>query len=96
MFYPMINEAARILEEGIAVRASDVDVVWAYGYGWPVWQGGPCFYGDLVGAKKIAEALEHYAELTGDAGLKPAKLLTELAARDGKFADIGVAAKAAA
>jgi 3-hydroxyacyl-CoA dehydrogenase len=96
MFYPMINEAARILEEGIAVRASDVDVVWAYGYGWPVWQGGPCFYGDLVGAKKIVAALEHYAELTGDAGLKPAKLLTALAARDGKFGDIGVAAKAAA
>jgi 3-hydroxyacyl-CoA dehydrogenase len=96
MFYPMINEAARILEEGIAVRASDVDVVWAYGYGWPVWQGGPCFYGDLVGAKKIAEALEHYAELTGDAGLKPAKLLSELAASGGKFSDQGVAAKAAA
>jgi 3-hydroxyacyl-CoA dehydrogenase len=96
MFYPMINEAARILEEGIAVRASDIDVVWAYGYGWPVWQGGPCFYGDLIGAQKIAEALAHYAELTGDAGLKPAKLLTDLAANGGKFADHGVAAKAAA
>jgi 3-hydroxyacyl-CoA dehydrogenase len=95
MFYPMINEAARILEEGIAVRSSDVDVVWAYGYGWPVWQGGPCFYGDLVGAQKIVAALEHYAELTGDAGLKPAKLLTNLAASGGKFADIGVTAKAA-
>jgi 3-hydroxyacyl-CoA dehydrogenase len=96
MFYPMINEAARILEEGIAVRASDIDVVWAYGYGWPVWQGGPCFYGDLIGAQKIADALEHYAELTGDAGLKPAKLLSDLAANGGKFADSGVAAKAAA
>ena len=95
MFYPMINEAARILEEGIAVRASDVDVVWAYGYGWPVWQGGPCFYGDLIGAKKIAEALEHYAELTGDAGLKPAQLLTDLAASGGKFADKGVTKAAA-
>jgi 3-hydroxyacyl-CoA dehydrogenase len=96
MFYPMINEAARILEEGIAVRASDVDVVWAYGYGWPVWQGGPCFYADLVGAEKIAEALNHYAELTGDAGLKPAKLLEELAASGGKFESFKVAAKAAA
>ncbi len=95
MFYPMINEAARILEEGIAVRASDVDVVWAYGYGWPVWQGGPCFYGDLIGAQKIAKALEHYAELTGDAGLKPAKLLTDLAASGGKFADKGVTKAAA-
>jgi 3-hydroxyacyl-CoA dehydrogenase len=96
MFYPMINEAARILEEGIAVRSSDIDVVWAYGYGWPVWQGGPCFYADLVGPAKICAALEHYAELTGDAGLKPAKLLRELAASGGKFGDIGVAAKAAA
>jgi len=96
MTYPMINEAARILEEGIAVRASDVDVVWAYGYGWPVWRGGPCFYGDLIGAKTICAALEHYAELTGDAGLKPAKLLLELAASGGKFADIGVSKKEAA
>ena len=96
MFYPMINEAARILEEGIAVRASDIDVVWAYGYGWPVWQGGPCFYADLMGAKKIVEALNHYAELTGDAGLKPAKLLEDLAASDGKFESFKVAAKAAA
>jgi 3-hydroxyacyl-CoA dehydrogenase len=96
MFYPMINEAARILEEGIAVRSSDIDVVWAYGYGWPVWQGGPCFYADLVGAKAIVAALEHYAELTGDAGLKPAKLLRELAASGAKFGDIGVTQKAAA
>jgi 3-hydroxyacyl-CoA dehydrogenase len=96
MTYPMINEAARILEEGIAVRASDIDVVWAYGYGWPVWRGGPCFYADLIGAKAICEALEHYAELTGDPGLKPAKLLLDLAATGGKFADIGVSKKAAA
>jgi 3-hydroxyacyl-CoA dehydrogenase len=96
MTYPMINEAARILEEGIAVRASDIDVVWAYGYGWPVWRGGPCFYADLIGAKTICEALEHYAELTGDPGLKPAKLLLDLAASGGKFADIGVSKKAAA
>jgi 3-hydroxyacyl-CoA dehydrogenase len=96
MTYPMINEAAKILEEGIAVRASDIDVVWAYGYGWPVWRGGPCFYADLIGAQAICEALEHYADLTGDAGLKPAKLLLDLAASGGKFADIGVTKKAAA
>ncbi|OYV52765.1 MAG: 3-hydroxyacyl-CoA dehydrogenase [Acidocella sp. 20-58-15] len=96
MFYPMINEAARILEEGIAVRASDIDVVWAYGYGWPVWQGGPCFYADLVGAKVICEALEHYAAMSGDAGLQPSALLRKLAETGGKFGDIGVAAKVAA
>ncbi|MDE8348808.1 MAG: 3-hydroxyacyl-CoA dehydrogenase NAD-binding domain-containing protein [Acidocella sp.] len=96
MFYPMINEAARILEEGIAVRASDIDVVWAYGYGWPVWQGGPCFYADLVGAKVICEALEHYAALTGDAGLQPSVLLRNLAATNGKFGDISGTVKVAA
>jgi 3-hydroxyacyl-CoA dehydrogenase len=84
----MINEAARILEEGIAVRASDIDVIWTYGFGWPVWRGGPCFYADLIGAKKICDALDHYAALTGDSQLKPAKLLRELAANGTKFADL--------
>jgi 3-hydroxyacyl-CoA dehydrogenase len=88
MIYPMINEAARILEEGIAVRASDIDVVWTYGYGWPVWRGGPCFHADLIGAKKICDALDHHAELTGDPQLKPAGLLRELAATGRKFADL--------
>ncbi len=96
MTYPMINEAARILEEGIATRASDIDVIWTYGYGWPVWRGGPCFYADLVGAKAICAALDHYAELTGDAGLKPAKLLRDMAAHGTTFADIGAPSKAAA
>ena len=45
----MINEGARILEEGIAYRPGDIDVVWVYGYGWPVWRGGPMFYADQVG-----------------------------------------------
>jgi 3-hydroxyacyl-CoA dehydrogenase len=92
----MINEAARILEEGIAMRASDIDVVWIYGYGWPIWRGGPCFYGDLVGAKAICEALDELAARTGDAGLKPAKLLREMADKGAKFADVKGAGKAAA
>jgi 3-hydroxyacyl-CoA dehydrogenase len=96
MIYPMINEAARILEEGIAIRSSDIDVIWTYGYGWPVWRGGPCFYADLIGAKAICEALDHYAALTGDASLKPAVSLREMAATGGKFADFGKPQKAAA
>ncbi len=88
MTYPMINEAARILEEGIAMRASDIDVVWIYGYGWPIWRGGPCFYGDLVGAKAICEALDEFAARSGDAGLKPAKLLRDMADKATKFADL--------
>jgi 3-hydroxyacyl-CoA dehydrogenase len=96
MTYPMINEAARILEEGIATRASDIDVVWTYGYGWPVWRGGPCFYADQMGATAICAALDHFAELTGDAGLKPTNLLRDMAAHGTKFAAIGITPKAAA
>ncbi|OYV39532.1 MAG: 3-hydroxyacyl-CoA dehydrogenase [Rhodospirillales bacterium 20-64-7] len=96
MFYPMINEAARILEEGIAIRASDIDVVWVYGYGWPVWRGGPCFYADLIGAKTIVDALDQHAERSGDANLRPAALLRELAASGGTFATAKSGGKAAA
>lgn len=56
--YPMVNEGYKILEEGMAQRASDIDVVWIYGYGWPIYRGGPMFWGDLEGAGKIVEALE--------------------------------------
>jgi 3-hydroxyacyl-CoA dehydrogenase len=59
MVYPMINEGARILEEKIAARASDIDVIWRYGYGWPVYRGGPMFYADQVGLKHVAERLAH-------------------------------------
>ncbi len=58
--YPMVNEGYRILEEGKAQRASDIDVVWIYGYGWPIYRGGPMFWGNLEGAGKIAEALERH------------------------------------
>jgi len=58
--YPMVNEGHLILEEGMAQRASDIDVVWIYGYGWPVYRGGPMFWGDLEGAGKIVEALERH------------------------------------
>ena len=58
--YPIVNEGYKILEEGKAQRASDIDVVWIYGYGWPIYRGGPMFWGDLEGAGKIAEALERH------------------------------------
>jgi 3-hydroxyacyl-CoA dehydrogenase len=79
MNYPMINEAARILAEGVASRASDIDVVWANGYGWPVHRGGPMFTADLEGLPKIVERLRHYAQAEGDARLAPAPLLVRLA-----------------
>ena len=58
--YPMVNEGYKILEEGKAQRASDIDVVWIYGYGWPVYRGGPMFWGVLEGAGKIVEALDRH------------------------------------
>lgn len=58
--YPMVNEGYLILEEGKAQRASDIDVVWIYGYGWPVYRGGPMFWGDLEGARTIVDALERH------------------------------------
>jgi 3-hydroxyacyl-CoA dehydrogenase len=56
----MVNEGFAILEEGKAQRASDIDVVWVYGYGWPVYRGGPIFWGEQEGAGKIVEALERH------------------------------------
>jgi 3-hydroxyacyl-CoA dehydrogenase len=56
--YTMVNEGAKILDEGMAQRASDIDVVWVYGYGWPVYRGGPMFWADTEGLPKIVEGLE--------------------------------------
>ena len=56
--YPMVNEGAKILDEGMAQRASDIDVVWIYGYGWPVYRGGPMFWGNTVGLDKVVAGLE--------------------------------------
>src|SRR5947208_3534577 len=53
LLYPMVNEGAKILEEKLAIRASDIDVIWVYGYGWPVYRGGPMFWADQVGLKAI-------------------------------------------
>ena len=64
--FPMINEGVKILEEGKAQRASDIDVVWIYGYGWPVYRGGPMFWGDLEGPGKIVEALERHGVKVAD------------------------------
>jgi 3-hydroxyacyl-CoA dehydrogenase len=89
LIYPMINEGARILDEGIAQRASDIDVIWVYGYGWPVWRGGPMFYADQVGLRKIRDRLRHYAERSKDERLQPSSLLNRLADEDGTFASLG-------
>jgi 3-hydroxyacyl-CoA dehydrogenase len=87
LVYPMINEGAKILEEGIALRPSDIDVIWIYGYGWPIYRGGPMFYADQVGLKKIQERLQDMAQRFNEPSLKPAKLLATLAAEGRGFAD---------
>ena len=55
--YPMINEGAKILDEGIALRASDIDIVWITGYGWPVYRGGPMHYAEALGLDHVLERL---------------------------------------
>ena len=71
----MINEGAKILEEGISARPSDIDVVWVNGYGWPVYRGGPMQYADTIGLKKIVETLKGFQEQDGDDFWQPAALL---------------------
>ena len=87
MIYTMINEAAKILDEGIALRPSDIDVVWVYGYGWPVYRGGPTYYADQIGLKNIVADLEKYAQKYGE-HLAPAPLLKKLAEAGKGFKDL--------
>jgi 3-hydroxyacyl-CoA dehydrogenase len=88
MLYPLINEGARILEEGIACRASDIDLVWINGYGWPRWTGGPMFHADETGLKHIVARLDAFAADTpSDPSLKPAALLRDLAEQGATFAE---------
>jgi 3-hydroxyacyl-CoA dehydrogenase len=79
LLYPMVNEGAKILEEKIAIRASDIDVIWVYGYGWPVYRGGPMFWADQVGLKAIRERMLEFRRGTGDDFWTPAPLLDRLA-----------------
>jgi len=85
--YPMVNEGAKILEEGKAQRASDVDIVWINGYGWPVYTGGPMFWADMIGLPKILAALKGYEAKMGDA-FKPSALLEKLVAEGKGFKDL--------
>ena len=82
---PMVNEGARILEEGVARRPGDVDAIWLYGYNWPAWRGGPMFYADLRGLPEIAARLNELADRSGDDSLRPAPLLAKLASEGRGF-----------
>lgn len=85
--YAQINEGAKILEEGIAIRPSDIDIVWINGYGWPAYRGGPMFYADTVGLTNIVAKLKEYGPKMGaDFTISP--LLERLAAEGKRFQDL--------
>ncbi|MEM7284582.1 MAG: 3-hydroxyacyl-CoA dehydrogenase NAD-binding domain-containing protein, partial [Pseudomonadota bacterium] len=87
---PMINEGAMILEEGIAQRASDIDVVWVNGYGFPPYRGGPMFYADQIGLDKVHAQIVEYGERFGNEHgyWTPSNLLVDLAKSGRKFGDV--------
>lgn len=84
--YSMINEGAKILEEGLAIRASDIDVIWLHGYGFPRHRGGPMFYGDTVGLRQVCDTLDRFHAEWGDKW-EPSALLRQLADAGSSFAE---------
>ena len=84
--YALINEGAKILEEGIALRAVDIDIIYLSGYGFPVWRGGPMFYADTVGLKKVYDRICEFQEKHGELW-EPAPLLKQLAEQGKTFTD---------
>lgn len=82
LILPMINQAAKLIEEGVVIRPSDIDVVWQNGYGWPSWKGGPVYWADRVGSDQIYQRLLALEAAHGEA-FKPAELLKRLAAKNG-------------
>jgi 3-hydroxyacyl-CoA dehydrogenase len=93
--YALINEGARIIEDGIAQRASDIDLVYLNGYGFPAYRGGPMFYADQTGLHDVARSLEGIAAQPGsDSGVwTPAPLLTRLAREGRTFSEFKGSAK---
>ncbi|MES1933889.1 NAD-binding 3-hydroxyacyl-CoA dehydrogenase [Salinisphaera shabanensis T35B1] len=86
--YVMVNEGAKILEEGIAMRPLDVDIVWIYGYGFPVYRGGLMFWADQVGLDKIHAKVKQFYDESGDPVWQPSALLEKLASEGRKFGDL--------
>ena len=84
LLYPMVNEGALILEEGMAQRASDIDVVWINGYGWPLYTGGPMFWADSEGLTTVVAGLEKHLERLGD-DFQLSQLLADKAAAGERF-----------
>ena len=85
--YALVNEGAKILEEGIAIRSVDIDITYMNGYGFPKHRGGPMHYADQVGLDKVLERIRHYYEQSGEDDWKPAPLIEKLVAEGKGFAD---------
>jgi len=85
LVYSLVNEGAKVLEESIAQRASDIDLVYLNGYGFPVWRGGPMFYADMVGLGEVVSAITRYNGLPNAQPWPPAPLLVRLAAAGESF-----------
>jgi 3-hydroxyacyl-CoA dehydrogenase len=91
IIFPLINEGALILEEGIAAKSSDIDVIYVYGYGFPVYRGGPMQYADEIGLKTVYDAMCKYRDELGEYGghwFQPAPLLKKLAEQGKRFSDL--------
>ncbi len=84
--YPMINEGAKILDEGVALRGSDIDVTWINGYGWPIYTGGPMYWADEIGLGEVLGRIGHYSETLGGSHWTPSPLLERLEANSGSLA----------
>ena len=78
--FALVNEGARIVEEGIAARTSDIDIVYLYGYGFPAHRGGPMLYADEVGLYSVARRMEDFKASSGDSFWEPAPLIAKLVA----------------
>ena len=92
--YALVNEGARILEEGIALRAVDIDITYLYGYGFPAWRGGPMFYADTVGLPAVVGRIQQFAQQHGPDLWSPAALLKQLANDDKTFSSFDEAKQA--
>lgn len=87
LILPMINEGAKLIEEGIATRPSDIDVVWPRGFGWPSWMGGPMYYADQLGLAATHQRLEELEHTVGEQ-FKAARTIGELAGSKRRFAGL--------
>jgi len=84
--YALVNEGAKTLEEGVALRAVDIDVTYVYGYGFPAWRGGPMFFADTIGLRQVLARVQEFEEQHGSDLWAPADLLKQLAGGGSSFA----------